>query len=138
MKKIIKALSIIIIGLSLFNACSNNNNKENEVATDPNNGLTYDEYMSKSIEEQNAVFKTIVDDKYYDMYGIYHIEGRIINNKQDVEYLEVTIPIYDYQGNKIGNLYDQCCGLKLGESWKFDITSFQDIGHIGDIELYAY
>lgn len=52
-------------------------------------------------------------------YGIVTITGTLVANK-DYEYLEIEIPTYDNNGNKVGSAMANISGLEKGETWRFE------------------
>lgn len=52
-------------------------------------------------------------------YGIVTITGTLVANK-DYDYLQIEIPTYDSNGNKVGSAFGNISGLEKGETWKFE------------------
>lgn len=52
-------------------------------------------------------------------YGIVTITGTLVANK-DYEYLQIEIPTYDSNGNKVGSALANISDLEKGETWKFE------------------
>ena len=81
-----------------------------------------------AVEEGNEVVeKEVKVDKYRveitsgfnDGYALY-IEGTVTNNSgRDLSYVQILIPTYDADGNKVGDAMDNINNLKDGETWKF-------------------
>ena len=83
----------------------------------------------EAVEEGNEVVeKEVKVDKYQveitsgynDGYALY-IEGTVTNNSgRDLSYVQILIPTYDADGNKVGDAMDNINNLKDGETWKFE------------------
>lgn len=52
-------------------------------------------------------------------YGIVTITGTLVANK-DYDYLQIEIPTYDNNGNKVGSALANISGLEKGETWRFE------------------
>ena len=52
-------------------------------------------------------------------FGIMTITGTITVNK-DYEYLQIEIPTYDSEGNKVGSALANISDLEKGDTWKFE------------------
>ena len=52
-------------------------------------------------------------------YGIVTITGTLVANK-DYEYLQIEIPTYDNNGNKVGSALANINDLEKGETWRFE------------------
>ena len=52
-------------------------------------------------------------------YGIVTITGTLVANK-DYDYLQIEIPTYDSNGNKVGSALANISDLEKGETWKFE------------------
>lgn len=52
-------------------------------------------------------------------YGVVTITGTLVANK-DYEYLQIEIPTYDNNGNKVGSALANISGLEKGETWRFE------------------
>ena len=79
-------------------------------------------------EESEIVEKEVKVDKYQveitsgynDGYALY-IEGTVTNNSgRDLSYVQILIPTYDADGNKVGSAIANVNNLKDGETWKFE------------------
>ena len=81
-----------------------------------------------AVEEVNEIVeKEVKVDKYQveitsgfnDGYALY-IEGTVTNNSgRDLSYVQILIPTYDADGNKVGSAMANINNLKDGETWKF-------------------
>ena len=81
------------------------------------------------VEEENEIIeKEVKVDKYQveitsgynNGYALY-IEGTVTNNSgRDLSYVQILIPTYDADGNKVGDAMDNINNLKDGETWKFE------------------
>ena len=78
-------------------------------------------------EESEIVEKEVKVDKYqveitsgYNDGCALYIEGTVTNNSgRDLSYVQILIPTYDADGNKVGSAMDNINNLKDGETWKF-------------------
>lgn len=61
----------------------------------------------------------IQDVKGSSSYGIVTITGTLVANK-DYDYLQIEIPTYDSNGNKVGSALANISGLEKGETWRFE------------------
>lgn len=52
-------------------------------------------------------------------YGIVTITGTLVANK-DYDYLQIEIPTYDNNGNKVGSALANINDLEKGETWRFE------------------
>ena len=51
---------------------------------------------------------------------LYAVSGILKNNTdRDKSYVQVKIPVYDADGNKLGDCLDNVNDLKAGQTWKF-------------------
>ena len=80
------------------------------------------------VEEENEIIeKEVKVDKYqveitsgYNNGYALCIEGTVTNNSgRDLSYVQILIPTYDADGNKVGDAMDNINNLKDGETWKF-------------------
>ena len=79
------------------------------------------EEVNEIIEKEVKVDKYQVEitSGYNDGYALY-IEGTVTNNSgRDLSYVQILIPTYDADGNKVGDAMDNINNLKDGETWKF-------------------
>ena len=83
------------------------------------------------VEEENEIVeKEVKVDKYqveitsgYNNGYALCIEGTVTNNSgRDLSYVQILIPTYDADGNKVGDAMDNINNLKDGETWKFKAT----------------
>ena len=78
-------------------------------------------------EESEIVEKEVKVDKYqveitsgYNDGCALYIEGTVTNNSgRDLSYVQILIPTYDADGNKVGSAMANVNNLKDGETWKF-------------------
>ena len=55
-----------------------------------------------------------------DSIGNVYYEGTVTNNSgRDLTYVQILIPTYDADGNKVGSAIANINNLKDGETWKF-------------------
>lgn len=81
------------------------------------------------VEEENEIIeKEVKVDKYqveitsgYNNGYALCIEGTVTNNSgRDLSYVQILIPTYDTDGNKVGSAMANINNLKDGETWKFE------------------
>ena len=81
------------------------------------------------VEEENEIIeKEVKVDKYqveitsgYNNGYARCIEGTVNNNSgRDLSYVQILIPTYDTDGNKVGSAMANINNLKDGETWKFE------------------
>ena len=81
------------------------------------------------VEEENEIVeKEVKVDKYQvEITSSYNngyalcIEGTVTNNSgRDLSYVQILIPTYDADGNKVGSAMANINNLKDGETWKFE------------------
>mgnify|MGYP006382278131 CR=1 FL=1 len=64
-------------------------------------------------------YEVKITNAYNDEFALY-IEGTVTNNSgRDLTYVQILIPTYDADGNKVGDAMDNINNLKDGETWKF-------------------
>ena len=87
--------------------------------------LHYDKTTRRSneiIEKEVKVDKYQVEitSGYNNGYALC-IEGTVTNNSgRDLSYVQILIPTYDADGNKVGSAMANINNLKDGETWKFE------------------
>ena len=95
------------------------------------------EEESEIVEKEVKVGKYQVEitSGYNDGYALY-IEGTVTNNSgRDLSYVQILIPTYDADGNKVGSAMANVNNLKDGETWKFKaIDSYGGVDY--DAENY--
>lgn len=63
---------------------------------------------------------------YYDGFST-HIKGTVKANSDIYDdFIFINISIYDENGYKVGTAYDDCSGIKKGETWGFDALYIGD------------
>ena len=81
------------------------------------------------VEEENEIIeKEVKVDKYqveitsgYNNGYALCIEGTVTyNSGRDLSYVQILIPTYDTDGNKVGSAMANINNLKDGETWKFE------------------
>ena len=80
------------------------------------------EEVNEIVEKEVKVDKYQVEitSGYNDGYALY-IEGTVTNNSgRDLSYVQILIPTYDADGNKVGSAIANVNNLKDGETWKFE------------------
>ena len=64
-------------------------------------------------------YEVKITNAYNDEFALY-IEGTVTNNSgRDLEYMQILIPTYDSEGNKVGSALANVNNLGDGETWKF-------------------
>nr|WP_269144419.1 FxLYD domain-containing protein [Clostridium sp. NSJ-145] len=68
-----------------------------------------------------------------------YIEGTFENEGKSLNCVMINIPVYDYNGNRIGTAYTSLSGIRHGEKWNFRAI---EIGsgpfQFGEAEIIAY
>jgi hypothetical protein len=63
---------------------------------------------------------------YYDGFST-HVKGTVKANSNTYDdFIFINISIYDENGYKVGTAYDECSGIKKGETWGFDALYIGD------------
>lgn len=62
------------------------------------------------------------------------IEGVFHNTTgQKISYMQISFGLYDSEGNKVGNAFDNITDLRPGDSWKFKAIGMN--GNVSSIKL---
>ena len=88
-------------------ATTNVSNTSNDVSTQTENVEPVQDYEITELQE-------ITDDFLYAVSGILKN-----NTDRDKSYVQIKIPVYDSDGNKLGDCLDNINDLKAGQTWKF-------------------
>ena len=99
------------------------------------------EEAKEKAETKVPKYKVTLEDGTYDSSGFaYYVYGTLTNNKKDVDYIKILIPVYDKNGNKLGNAMANCNNLKKGETWRFKAMVIEDgIAKFGkDVEVTGF
>ena len=99
------------------------------------------EEAKEKAETKVPKYKVTLEDGTYDSSGFaYYVYGTLTNNKKDVDYIQILIPVYDKNGNKLGDAMANCNNLKKGETWRFKAMALEDgIAKFGkDIEVTGF
>ena len=126
-------MALFIIG-SVGNAVDN---KDSNVEV---NNVKEEEAKDKA-ETKVSKYKVVIEDGTYDSSGFaYYVYGTLTNNKKDVDYIQILIPVYDKNGNKLGDAMANCNKLKKGETWRFKAMALEDgIAKFGkDVEVTGF
>ena len=60
------------------------------------------EEAKEKAETKVPKYKVTLEDGTYDSSGFaYYVYGTLTNNKKDVDYIQILIPVYDKNGNKL-------------------------------------
>ena len=100
-----------------------------------------EEASKEKAETKVPKYKVTLEDGTYDSSGFaYYVYGTLTNNKKDVDYIQILIPVYDKNGNKLGNAMANCNNLKKGETWRFKAMALEDgIAKFGkDVEVTGF
>ena len=99
------------------------------------------EEAKEKAETKVPKYKVTLEDGTYDSSEFaYYVYGTLTNNKKDVDYIQILIPVYDKNGNKLGNAMANCGNLKKGETWRFKAMALEDgIAKFGkDVEVTGF
>ena len=99
------------------------------------------EEAKEKAETKVPKYKVTLEDGTYDSSGFaYYVYGTLTNNKKDVSYIQILIPVYDKNGNKLGDAMANCNNLKKGETWRFKARVLEDgIAKFGkDVEVTGF
>ena len=77
-------------------------------------------------------YQVQVTNAYYDGFA-YYIEGTLVVDS-DVTYVQISIPCYDSEGNRIDVAIDNVNNLSAGETWKFKAMCLGDGAVSYDLE----
>jgi hypothetical protein len=114
MKKLFKGLGKLFIGLCGFFGCFLLFGGCCAVLVD--NGIT----MQTIVEGEPDVEKfNIQNVKAYSNYGMMTVTGALVADR-DYSYLQIEIPCYDSEGNKVGTALANINNVNKGETWKFE------------------
>ena len=105
------------------------------------NGTEVVEEAKEKAETKVPKYKVTLEDGTYDSSGFaYYVYGTLTNNKKDVSYIQILIPVYDKNGNKLGDAMANCNNLKKGETWRFKAMALEDgIAKFGkDVEVTGF
>ena len=79
-------------------------------------------YVVNKIREPEVKITQI----YYDGFST-HVKGTVkANSNAHNDFIFINISIYDENGYKVGTAYDNCSGIKKGETWGFDALYIGD------------
>ena len=126
-----------LIALFIIGSVSDANNKDSDVEV--NN--VKEEAVEEKTETKVPKYKVTLEDGTYDSSGFaYYVYGTLTNNKKDVDYIQILIPVYDKNGNKLGDAMANCNNLKKGETWRFKAMALEDgIAKFGkDVEVTGF
>lgn len=131
--KILTAIAILVI-LGVAGAAGSG---EEDVVVNNN---TSEQVEQVAEETTTSKYEVNINGAGYDEFGMsYTVSGILVNNKSDLSYIQITIPLYDADGNKLGTALANCNNLKEGESWKFEAVGFYEgIDHYGEPEIDAF
>ena len=106
-----------------------------------NKGAEVVEEAKEKAETKVPKYKVVLEDGTYDSSGFaYYVYGTLTNNKKDVDYIQILIPVYDKNGNKLGDAMANCNNLKKGETWRFKARALEDgiAGYSKDVEVTGF
>ena len=129
---------LVLIALFIIGSVSDANNKDSDVEV--NN--VKEEAVKEKAETKVPKYKVTLESGAYDSSGFaFYVYGTLTNNKKDVDYIQILIPVYDKNGNKLGDAMANCNNLKKGETWRFKAMALEDgIAKFGgkDIEVTGF
>lgn len=120
--KLVKSLLVFIGGLVVLVCCVA------VVGTSDSDTSSSDNRVQEQQEQQEVKRNTDVDkyqvqilDSRSDGFATY-IAGTLVADR-DYTYVQILIPCYDADGNKLGDAIANVNNLNKGESWKFEAMS---------------
>lgn len=120
--KLVKGLLVFIGGLVVLVCCVA------VVGTSDGDTSSSDNGVQEQQEQQEVKRNTDVDkyqvqilDSRSDGFATY-ITGTLVADR-DYTYVQILIPCYDTDGNKLGDAIANVSNLNKGESWKFEAMS---------------
>lgn len=120
--KLVKGLLVFIGGLVVLVCCVA------VVGTSDGDTSSSDSVVQEQQEQQEVKRNTDVDkyqvqilDSRSDGFATY-ITGTLVADR-DYTYVQILIPCYDADGNKLGDAIANVNNLNKGESWKFEAMS---------------
>lgn len=120
--KLVKGLLVFIGGLVILVCCVA------VVGTSDGDTSSSDSRVQEQQEQQEVKRNTDVDkyqvqilDSRSDGFATY-ITGTLVADR-DYTYVQILIPCYDADGNKLGDAIANVNNLNKGESWKFEAMS---------------
>ena len=132
MKKILIGL-LLVASIGTMTGCTNTKVVDK--------GAEVVEEAKEKAETKVPKYKVTLEDGTYDSSEFaYYVYGTLTNNKKDVDYIQILIPVYDKNGNKLGDAMANCNNLKKGETWKFKAMALEDgIAKFGkDVEVTGF
>ena len=132
MKKILIGL-LLVASIGTMTGCTNTKVVDK--------GAEVVEEAKEKAETKVPKYKVTLEDGTYDSSEFaYYVYGTLTNNKKDVNYIKILIPVYDKNGNKLGNAMANCNNLKKGETWRFKAMALEDgIAKFGkDVEVTGF
>lgn len=133
--KILTGLMALFIIGSVGNAVDNK-----DLDVEVNN--VKEEVAKEKAETKVPKYKVTLESGAYDSSGFaFYVYGTLTNNKKDVDYIQILIPVYDKNGNKLGDAMANCNNLKKGETWRFKAMALEDgIAKFGgkDVEVTGF
>ena len=103
--KLVKFVGVCFIGFLIVGGCC---------AVCVDNGITLDTEPVAVTEEYNIE----VQQAYSDGFALY-IVGTLVADR-NYEYLQIEIPVYDSEGNKVDTALANINNISKGETWKFE------------------
>lgn len=120
--KLVKGLLVFIGGLVVLVCCvavvgtsdgdtssSNSGVQEQQEQQEVKRNTDVDKYQVQILDSRNDGFAT-------------YITGTLVADR-DYTYVQILIPCYDADGNKLGDAIANINNLNKGESWKFEAMS---------------
>ena len=132
MKKILIGL-LLVASIGTMTGCTNTKVVDK--------GAEVVEEAKEKAETKVPKYKVTLEDGTYDSSEFaYYVYGTLTNNKKDVDYIQILIPVYDKNGNKLGDAMANCNNLKKGETWRFKAMALEDgIAKFGkDVEVTGF
>ena len=102
-KKTLKVVLVLIVGFFGFAACC---------------GICVDNGITMAPDSVTEEYNINVEKAYTDGFALY-IVGTLVADR-DYDYLQIEIPVYDSQGNKVDTALANINNVNKGETWKFE------------------
>ena len=125
--KLVKGLLVFIGGLVVLVCCVAFMSSDSDSSSSDTENVVEEQKPSSDIDKYQIQIVDVVDDGYST-----RIIGTFVADR-DYSYVQILIPYYDSEGNKIGDALANVNNLNKGDSWKFEALSL-DSGITYDLD----